>query len=119
MATQNTQNEQALAAQLFGGQQQKIGAIEAAWEGVKEFTNGMYPGLKNLIPEAKDQLLHMGAMGAHELAAALFNGNGFVMYPRGTKDDHMQAPGQDQQQPAQQQGVDPPTQQQERGGRTM
>jgi len=29
----------------------------------------------------------MGAHGAHELAAALFNGGAFVMYPRGSRED--------------------------------
>jgi hypothetical protein len=113
MATQNTQNDQALAAQLFGGQQQSIGALEAVREGVKEFINGMYPGLKDAGQEIKTELKQMAAHGAHELAAALFNGSGFVMYPRGTRDDH----GKDGPEQSQAQGQEP--QQQERGGRTM
>jgi hypothetical protein len=112
------QEEQALANQLFGGpQQQSMGALEAAREGVKEFLNGMFPGLKDAGQEIKTELKQMAAHGAHELAAALFNGNGFVMYPRGTREDHAdrgpeQAQAQGQEAPAQQQ-------QQERGGREM
>ncbi len=33
----------------------------------------------------------MGAHGSHELAAALFNGQGYVMYPRGHHEDPQQA----------------------------
>jgi len=53
--------------------------------------------------------------GAHELAAALFNGSGFVMYPRGGRDDHLQAPehGLDNK------AMEQPNQQQERGGMSM
>jgi hypothetical protein len=47
--------------------------------------------LKNMVTEAAHQmgseLKQMGAHGSHELAAALFNGSAFVMYPRGTRED--------------------------------
>jgi len=46
------------------------------------------PGLDNAAAEIGAEFRQMGAHGAHELAAALFNGSPFVMYPRGTKDDH-------------------------------
>jgi len=45
-------------------------------------------GISNAIPQIGAELKQMGAHGAHELAAALFNNSGFVMYPRGTRDDH-------------------------------
>ena len=34
------------------------------------------------------ELKQMGAHGAHELAAAIFTGSSFVMYPRGSHEDH-------------------------------
>lgn len=33
------------------------------------------------------ELKQMGPHGAHEMAATLFNGSAFVMYPRGHHDD--------------------------------
>jgi len=60
-----------LAERLFGGLKDSI----------KE-------GISNAVPEIGAELKQMGAHGAHELAAALFNNSGFVMYPRGTRDDH-------------------------------
>ena len=42
------------------------------------------PGLKNILSEIGAELKQMGAHGAHELSAALFNGSPFVMYQRGT-----------------------------------
>ena len=47
--------------------------------------------LKNLVctgaAEIGGEIRQMVAHGAHELGAAIFNGNAFVMYPRGSKDD--------------------------------
>jgi hypothetical protein len=123
-------HEAQLANQLFGqgqpaqSRQPSIGAIEAAVEGVK----AVAPGLSwdKIVGDVGHMVKQEVAAGAHELAAALFNGSAFVMYQRGSREDpgkdgpgQAQAQGQDQQQPAQQQGVDPPTQQQERGGREM
>jgi len=66
-----------LAAKLFG----------AAMDRIKEAPQEIGAEMKNAV-----------AHGAHELAAALFNNSAFVMYPRGTKDDHGQAKeGQDQE----------------------
>lgn len=45
---------------------------------------------------------HMVAHGAHEVAAAMLNGSGFVMYPRGTHEDHTNEQAKVQQQPEQQ-----------------
>jgi hypothetical protein len=119
-----TPQENELARQLFAPPPaQSMGALEA----VKEAFLAVAPGLKDFIPEATAHLTHMGAQGTHELAAALFNGSGFVMYPRGGKDDPGQdghgvhGPPQAQEHEQGQPGVqpEPPTQQQERGGRSM
>ena len=54
--------------------------------------------LKNLVVRAAHEmggeLKQMGAHGSHELAAALFGGSAFVMYPRGHHDDHHVSPPQ-------------------------
>jgi hypothetical protein len=54
------------------------------------------------------ELKQQGLAGAHEMAAALFNGNAFVMYPR--------QPDHDDPQQAQTKEVQ---QEQQRGGREM
>jgi hypothetical protein len=125
-----TPNEQALADQLFAKPEPSMGAYQAAKEGIKEFVANMYPGLKDAPKEIWAEAKHQLAQGAHELAAALFNGNAFVMYPRGGKDDHAKdghgVHGPDQGQDlghhqGQDQGMqhESPTQQHERGGRSM
>jgi hypothetical protein len=70
-------------------------------------------------------LEHKLASGAHEIAAALFNGSGFVMYPRGARDDHSKD-GHGVHGPEQEQGdqtfvekLEQEGKQQERGGREM
>ena len=59
-------------------------AIEKFFEGLKDAAQ---QGLSNLPGQAAGELKQMGAHGAHELAAALFTGSAFVMYPRGGTDD--------------------------------
>lgn len=61
-----------------------MGAIEAAVEGVKEAMQAFAPALtlKDILQDVGAELKQMGAHGAHELAATLFNGSPFVMYPR-------------------------------------
>jgi hypothetical protein len=114
-----TQPEQALANQLFPpGPTQSLGALEA----VKEGFLAVAPGLKDARQEIKAELKQMGAQGAHELAAALFNGSGFVMYPRGGKDDHgIHGPEPSPEHAQDHQGIQPvaPTQEHERGGRSL
>ena len=68
-----------MADSLFGGVQ-----------AIKETIQAIAPGLDGgkMKGEIGGELQQMGAHGAHELAAALFNGNSFVMYPRGVKEDH-------------------------------
>jgi hypothetical protein len=99
---------------------------------LKETAQAVAPGLNNLGADLKAEGLDLAKQGAHEMAAALFNGNAFVMYPRGGKDDHGKD-GQGQSQgghgvhgpensPTQGQGgmqQESPTQQHERGGRSM
>jgi hypothetical protein len=79
-----TDNERKLSQQLFGG---------LTWDKISS--------------DLGKELTHQIAAGAHELAAALFNGNGFVMYQRDGKDD----------QPSHEQTQD--SQHLERGGRSM
>ena len=69
----------------------------------------LWERLKEAPREMGSELRQMGAHGCHELAAALFNGSAFVMYPR--------APREGQRVEDQQPDVAPETQkQQERGG---
>jgi hypothetical protein len=69
------------------------------------------PGLSlsNILHDIGAELKQQAAHGAHEMAAALFNGSSFVMYPRqASHDDPQQGQTQETQQP-----------EQERGGREM
>jgi hypothetical protein len=78
--------------------------------------NTVKESLSNAPAEIGAELKHQVSAGCHELAAALFNGNSFVMYPRGGRDDHaIQGPehGLDNK------AMEQPTQQQERGGMSM
>ena len=43
--------------------------------------------VKRVALECGRELKQMGAHGAHEASACLFNGSAFVMYPRGSHDD--------------------------------
>jgi hypothetical protein len=81
MAQPQEQNSETLASRLFGAAVDRI---------------------KDIPKEAFQEACHQVGAGSHEMAAALFNGNGFVMYPRGTHDDHGQA--KDSQQQGQDQG---------------
>src|SRR5436305_2103012 len=107
-----TPNERELSQKLFEGPQRSTGTLGA----LKEALLTIAPGLKDAGREIGAELKQMGTHGAHELAAALFNGSAFVMYPRGGKDDHGvhgPEPAQDGQAPHQ----DAPDQHLERGGR--
>jgi hypothetical protein len=112
-----TQQEQALSQQLFGGQQPSMGPLEA----VKEAFLAIAPGLKDFGADVKAELAYQAGAGAHELAAALFNGSAFVMYPRGGKEDHGvhgREPSNEQAQDGQDMQQDTPSQHLERGGRS-
>jgi hypothetical protein len=106
-----TPREHELSQQLFGGRQQSMGAMGA----VKEAFLAIAPGLKDMIPEAKAELKQMGAHGAHELAAALFSGHAYVMYPRSKENE----PSQEQAQDGETMQQDANIQHLERGGRSM
>src|SRR5262249_16168983 len=117
------QEPQDLAQQLFGGERQSMGAMEAVKEAFKEVRDVMAPGLtwdkfsSDLVNEVKQQVAH----GAHELAAAIFNGNAFVMYPRNSGKDDVHGPEQSPQQAqdGQEMQQEAPTQQVQRGGLRM
>src|SRR5262245_2765123 len=52
-------------------------------EKLKEaFRESVREGVSNFLPQVTAELKQQWAHGAHELAAALFNGSAFVMYPR-------------------------------------
>ena len=61
-----------------------MGAIEATVEGVKEGVQAFAPGLtlSKILGDIGTELKEQAQHGAHELASALFRGDGFVMYPR-------------------------------------
>ncbi len=73
---------------------------------------------QRFVKEVGAELMHKAAHGAHEGAAALFNGSAFVMYPRGQHDDHgMEGHGvHGKDEPAQDQpGMDGPQQEHQHG----
>jgi hypothetical protein len=107
-----------LAEKLFGAGKE---AMQTAVEGFTAGMQGYMEGVKQGVDAAySDGMKHFAAHGAHELAAALFNGNqggsAFVMYPRGVKADaqHMEP-----EHGLNGQAMEQPKQQQERGGMSM
>jgi len=87
------------------------GFVEVLQEKLAE----MAPSVKGAVAEIGAELKQMGSHGAHELAAALFNGSGFVMYPRGTRDDH----GVHGHEAGREEAAARESVEQERGGREM
>ena len=83
--------------------------VRKFFENLKDAATEMLPGLKNIVPELGAELKQMGAHGAHELAAALFNGQGFVMYPRAGKESVEDKPAE----------VEKAREEQSQGGREM
>jgi hypothetical protein len=81
-----------LFASLPGQQQEKsMGGLEAAALGIKEGVGAFVKGAMDAV--YSDSVQHFVEHGSHELASALFGqgqATGFVMYPRGDKDDHGQ-----------------------------
>ena len=91
--------------QVKGGER-STGAMEAIKEGIQAVAPGL--SLSKILSEVGAELKQQAAHGAHEMAAALFNGNPFVMYPRQQgHDDPQHGLGQEMQQ------------EQDRGGREM
>jgi hypothetical protein len=77
---------------------------------------------KSIVQGGIDEVWNgAGPQGAHELAAALFNGNAFVMYPRhgNAAREDQGVHGQQQDIPNQAQAAQDHQQQQERGGREL
>jgi hypothetical protein len=84
---------------------------------IREAVQSNFPGLdgQKMGQDLGNEIVQQTQAGAHELAAALFNGSAFVMYPRGTRDDHgVHGPEKEQPTPPQQRQPE-----QERGGREL
>lgn len=120
-----TPEEKQLADQLLGKEQQPAGGVlGAAREAVQE----LFPGLsaEKFAKDVGHELAQQVAFGAHELAAAIFNGNQvvspFVMYPgnaRDSREDHgVHGPEQSQGEHSFAEELEQ-QRQQERGGREM
>lgn len=89
-----------------------LGAIEAAVQGVREAVQAYAPGLtlSNILQDVGAELKQQMAHGSHEMAAALFRGDAFVLYPReGKESENVQGHGL----------PDEVQKEQERGGREM
>ena len=82
--------EQAIEPQKL----ESMGVIEAATEGIKEAVQGFAPGLSlgKILGDIGHELSEMATHGAHEAAAALFNGSAFVMYPHAGQEQAAQSP---------------------------
>lgn len=80
------------------------------FEQVKEGVQAVAPGLSlsKILGDIGNELKNQAAHGGHELAAALFNGSPFVMYPR-TKEGKEDP----------EHGLSEKQQEQDRGGREM
>ena len=117
------EQEKQLADQLFGQEQKPMGAVEA----VKEAVQSIAPGLSwdKIVGDVGHEINEKVGQGAHEAAAALFNGTGFVMYPRGSRDDQgkdghgVHGPEQGQGEQSFVEKREQEGQQQERGGREI
>lgn len=89
-----------LFEQIKGGDPQ-IGPMETVKEGIQAVAPGL--SLSKILGDIGAELKQQAAHGAHELASALFRGDGFVLYPRTNQAD----------------GPDLPQQEQSRGGREL
>ena len=100
------------ARQFF--EEVKTGQEVTPLQAMKEGIQAVAPGLSwdKFVREVSSEAKGMVAHGAHELAAALFNGGAFVMYPRGNHDN---GPEQSKDLPATEQSQG----QQERDGMSM
>ena len=61
-------------------------------KGVMEAIQTIAPGLSlsKILSDIGKEMIHLGEQGSHEVAAALFTGSAFVMYPHGEKEDPQQ-----------------------------
>jgi hypothetical protein len=60
--------------------EQSMGAVTAKKEGIQAVLPGL--SLSKVLSDVGTELKQQWAHGSHEMAAALFNGSAFVMYPR-------------------------------------
>jgi hypothetical protein len=81
------------------------GPPEATKEGLQAILPGL--SLSKILNDIGTELKDQAVMGSHELASALFRGDGFVMYPRGNQ---VESP---------EHGLPEAQQEQDRGGREM
>jgi len=93
-----------LFEQLKAGEQ-SMGAVQAAVEGVQAVAPGL--SLSKILGDIGSELKQQAAHGSHELAATLFSGNAYVMYPRQQGHDDPQH------------GLPEMQQEQEQGGREL
>lgn len=95
---------------------QSMGAMQAVIEGIREGVGAFAPGLSlsKILSDIGSEIRQSTAHGAHEAAAVLFNGSGFVMYPRSAGPQK-----EDPQQGLAEETIKPPELQQERGGLEM
>jgi hypothetical protein len=84
---------------------ERPGLPETQREGIQAILPGL--SLSKILHDVGKELKEQAVMGSHELASALFRGDGFVMYPRTNHDN-----GVDH-------GLPDMQQEQERGGREM
>jgi hypothetical protein len=54
---------------------------------MRDWLRNLHEAAKQAAREMGSELKHMAAHGAHEMAATLFNGSAYVMYPKGHHDD--------------------------------
>jgi hypothetical protein len=110
-----TKNIREVFGQPEAGDQQ-IGAVEAVKEGIQAVAPGL--SLRAIFSDLKAEMTEQLAHGAHELAAALFNGSPFVMYGRGGHDQEPQNGSPEVQQQERDRG-EIQQQERDRGGREM
>jgi hypothetical protein len=117
------ETEKQLADKLFGEGQVKQSVLDSAKEAVQDIAPGL--SWDKIVGDIGHEMKQQVAFGAHELAAALFNGSGFVMYPRGARDDHgkdghgVHGPEQAQGEQSVVEKLEQEGKEQERGGRGM
>ncbi len=61
---------------------------------IRSAVDATMPGLKNFGQDIASELQNQLGHGAHEIGAALFNGNAFVMYGHGSSKDQEISPMQ-------------------------
>jgi len=94
--------------EVFGPEkagEQKITALEAVKEGIQTVAQRL--SLREIFGEIKDEMKEQLKHGSHELASALFTGNGYVQYARKESRDEPEH------------GLSEQQQERDRGGREM